>query len=127
MPTEERARRVAKRIYEEISVLFQREVSDPRIQNLTVTDVDVDRELAYATVFVSTFDQRDRELVMSALEGARGFLRSQLARRVPMRIFPQLRFRYDPSSARGARVDELLDGLRDEHVSDEAPDGDDDS
>ncbi len=126
MTTEERARKVAKRIFEEISILFQREVSDPRLSNITITDVDVDRELAYATVFISTLDDRERDTVLTALKGAQGFLRSQLAKRVPMRIFPRLRFRYDPSSAHGARIDELLSELSKELDSEEALDGDKD-
>ena len=112
MTSEERARKVARRIFEEISVIFQREVSDPRLSNLTVTEVDVDRELAYATVFISTLDDDERDAVMDALQGAKGFFRSQLASRVPMRVFPQLRFRYDPSSAHGARIDQLLNEIR---------------
>ncbi len=123
MTTEERARKVAKRIFEEISILFQREVSDPRLSNITITDVNVDRELAYATVFVSILDDRERETVLTALRGAQGFLRSQLANRVPMRMFPRLRFRYDPSSAHGARIDELLSELSKELDSEEAPNG----
>lgn len=114
MTSEERARKVAKRIFEEISVLFLRDVSDPRLNNLTITDVNVDRELAYATVFISTLDDADRDAVMSALKGARGFLRSKLASRIPMRVFPQLRFRYDPSSAHGARIDNLLSQISEE-------------
>lgn len=123
MPSEARTRQVAKRIHEEISVLFQREVSDPRLSNISVTDVKVDRELAFATIFVSTLQDDDREIVLNALHGARGFFRSQLANRIPMRVFPQLRFRYDPSSAQGARIDELLAGLREELDPEEVPNG----
>lgn len=120
LTSEERARKVAKRIFEEISVLFQREVSDPRLSNITITDVDVDRELAYATVFVSTLEDSDHDVVMNALRGAQGFLRSQLANRIPMRVFPHLRFRYDPSSSHGARIDELLSEISEELASDVA-------
>jgi ribosome-binding factor A len=123
MPSEARARQVAKRIHEEISVLFQREVSDPRLINISVTDVKVDRELAFATIFVSTLQDDDREIILGALHGARGFFRSQLANRIPMRVFPRLRFRYDPTSAQGARIDELLAELREESASEEVPDG----
>jgi ribosome-binding factor A len=114
LPSAERARKVARRIFEELSVLFQREVSDPRLSNITITDVDVDRELAYATVFVSTLDDSDLDVVMNALRGAQGFLRSQLAIRIPMRAFPHLRFRYDPTLAQGARIDELLSEISEE-------------
>lgn len=57
---------------------------------------------------------------MAALRRARGYLRSQLASRVHIRTFPQLRFRWDDSPARGARVDELLDQLKRESGDDAA-------
>lgn len=124
MPSEARARQVAKRIHEEISVLFQREVSDPRLSNISVTDVKVDRELAFATIYISTLQDDDREIVLGALRGAQGFFRSQLANRISMRVFPRIRFRYDPTFAQGTRIDELLAELREESASDEVPDGD---
>ena len=109
MPSETRARRVADRINRELAILLQRKVADPRLASLTVTGVDVDRELAYATIYVTAQD--DEEEVMTALASARGFLRKQLASNIPMRAFPQLRFRWDFSPDRGARVDELLERL----------------
>ncbi len=112
MPSETRARRVADRINRELAILLQRKVADPRLAGLTVTGVDVDRELAYATIYVTTQD--DEEEVMTALASARGFLRKQLASSIPMRSFPQLRFRWDYSPDRGARVDELLERLEQE-------------
>ena len=112
MPSETRARRVADRINRELAILLQRKVADPRLASLTVTGVDVDRELAYATIYVTAHD--DEEEVMTALASARGFLRKQLASSIPMRSFPQLRFRWDYSPDRGARVDELLERLEQE-------------
>ncbi len=119
MVSEARARRIGDRIQEELSVLFQREVSDPRLVMLTVTDVEVDRELAYATVFITATGGEERmEEVLRALEGARGFLRRELASRIHLRSFPQLRFRWDFSEERGARIDELLDMLSSEGEGD---------
>lgn len=115
MPSELRARRVADRISRELATLLQREVSDPRLAMLTVTEVDVDRELAYATIYVTGHEPE--QVVISALEGARGYLRKRLAKRIPMRSFPRLRFRWDPSPDRGARIDELLDRLRDDSLT----------
>ncbi len=112
MPSETRARRVADRINRELAILLQRKVADPRLASLTVTGVDVDRELAYATIYVTAQD--DEEEVMTALASARGFIRKQLASSIPMRSFPQLRFRWDYSPDRGARVDELLERLEQE-------------
>jgi ribosome-binding factor A len=123
MAREERARRVANRIQEELAVLLQREVSDPRLSVLTVTGVEVDREFAYATIYVSSLENQDKmQGIMGALEGAKGFLRSQLASRIPIKSFPQLRFRQDSSPNRGARIDELLAEIREEMGSAEEED-----
>ena len=115
MTSEERARRVANRIYEEVADLLLREVSDPRLRQINVTGVDVDRELAYATIYVSGMDpQTQMDEVMRALEGAKGFLRSQLASRIRLRIFPELRFRHDTTNERVARIEELLAQIHEE-------------
>ncbi len=118
MPSETRARRVADRINRELAILLQRKVADPRLASLTVTGVDVDRELAYATIYVTALDEEQE--VLTALESARGFLRKELASNIPMRAFPQLRFRWDYSPDRGARVDELLERLQEEREEREA-------
>jgi ribosome-binding factor A len=120
VPSETRARRVADRINRELAILLQRKVADPRLAGLTVTGVDVDRELAYATIYVVAQD--DEQDVLTALASARGFLRKQLASSIPMRSFPQLRFRWDYSPDRGARVDELLDRLEQERQEQVDPD-----
>jgi ribosome-binding factor A len=113
MPSEARARRIGERIREEMADLLHREIADPRVGRLTVTDVEVDRELALATVFVIAADAADRaDEILQVLDGARGFLRSELARRIPLRSFPRLRFRWDTSVERGSRIDEVLEELR---------------
>ena len=115
MASKARARRVGERIREELAAILIEHVSDPRLQMLTVTEVEVDRELAFATIFVTALGGVDRsEEVMEALEVAGGYLRRELAARIPMRNFPELRFRWDASYERGTRIDELLDQLRDE-------------
>ena len=120
MVSEARARRIGDRIHQELSQLFLREVTDPRLALLTVTAVDIDRELAYATVFITATGGEERmEEVLQALEGARGFLRRELASRVRLRSFPRLRFQWDFSQERGARIDELLDKLSAEESEDE--------
>jgi ribosome-binding factor A len=115
MPTETRARKLGKRIGVELAELLLRDVDDPRLAMVTVTEVNVDRELAFATIYVTTLTGgEDRDEILRAFEGARGFLRSQLASRIQLRSFPQLRFRWDQSPDRGARIEELLQKLRDE-------------
>jgi ribosome-binding factor A len=109
MVSKSRAKRIGQRIQEELADLLQKEAADPGLSMVTVTDVDVDRELAYATIYVTSLESGERqEDILRALKRAQGFLRSALAARIALRTFPQLRFRWDPSPARGARIEELL-------------------
>jgi ribosome-binding factor A len=104
---------VADRIAEELANLLQREVADPRLALLTVTGAEVDRELAYATVYVASMDhEQPREEILEALGGAQGFLRSRLAQLIQLRSFPRLRFRWDASLDQGSRIDDLLHRLQ---------------
>ena len=115
MATKARARKVAERIQEELADILMRNVADPRLAMITITEVDVDRELAYAQIYVvASGDDERMDEVLAGLEGAQGYLRSQLAARIQLRSFPQLRFRWDASHERGARIDELLDSLQEE-------------
>jgi ribosome-binding factor A len=112
MVSKARTQRIAERIQREFAQLLITEISDPRLQGITVMDVEVDRELAYATIYVCAYDSKERKgEVMSALEGANGFIRRALAGLIPLRTFPQLRFRWDNTPYRGARVEELLEQL----------------
>ena len=112
MPSEARARRVGDRIREELSDVLLREVDDPRLGMVTITGVDVDREFGYATVFVTTIDSGRKDEVLAGLRHARGFLRSALAGRIPLRSFPQLRFKYDTSIEEGGRIETLLTQIK---------------
>lgn len=115
MASKARARKVGDRIREELADILMRDVADPRLSMITITEVDVDRELAYAHVYVTASGDDERmDEVLAGLEGAQGFLRSQLAARIQLRSFPQLRFRWDASQQRGMRIEELLDKLREE-------------
>jgi ribosome-binding factor A len=115
MASKGRARRVGERIREEMAAILLEQVSDPRLQMITITGVEVDRELAFATIYVTAMGEADRsEEVMGGLDAAQGFLRRELAGRIEMRSFPQLRFKWDTSYEQGTRIDELLDQLRSE-------------
>jgi ribosome-binding factor A len=112
MSGEARARRLADRIREELADLLRREVSDPRLALVSVTDVEVDREFAVATIYVSAVDASDRaEEILAAFDRARGFLRHELAARIPLRTFPRLRFRHDASAERGDQIEKLIASL----------------
>lgn len=124
MVREARVRRISDRIHQELSLVLQREVADPRLAMVTVTAVEVDRELAFATIYVTALGTQDRmNEVLSALESARGYLRRELAARVRLRSFPQLRFQWDLSYERGTRIDELLDMLNSDRTGGEGETG----
>lgn len=113
MTSEARRRRIGDRMLEELAEILLRQVDDPRLAGLTVTGVEVDRELAYATVHVTAVgDGEHQREILQALIRARGFFRTALAQRIPLRSFPQLRFRWDTSAERGARIDDLLQQLQ---------------
>lgn len=107
-----RQQRTAGQIRNILSELVLRELSDPRLQDLTFTDVKIDRELQYADVYVAALgDDTRREEVMAALEGATGFLRRELASRLRLRTVPYLHFHWDPTLAHVERINTLLDKL----------------
>ncbi len=110
-----RARRIADRIRQELSEILIYEVTDPRLEGVTVTDVTVDRELAYAKVYVSALEgTARREEVLEGLEHAARFFRYQLSQRIDLRSFPQLRFKWDATAERAERIESLIASLEKE-------------
>jgi ribosome-binding factor A len=125
-----RVQRIAERIREELSEMLLQEVADPRIIGISVTDVRVDRELAYANIYVSALEGSERSKeILEGLRHARGYLRSELAQRLDLRTFPYLRFHWDPTYEQAERIDRLIASLHeeDEHNDEEMPPADTDS
>ena len=112
MVSQDRAQRIANRIREELSTLLLIEVTDPRLQGIYITDVRVDRELAFASIFVSALEGQERkDEILDGLKHARGFLRSSLAKRIELRSFPNLRFNWDPTPEHADRIERLISSL----------------
>jgi len=110
-----RLQRINDRIREELSEILLQEVSDPRLVGISITDVKVDRELAYADVFVSALEGSERwQEIHEGLQHAQGFLRRELSQRVELRVFPRLRFRWDPTFERAERIEQLIASLHDD-------------
>jgi ribosome-binding factor A len=110
-----RVQRLAERIREELSEILRYEVTDPRLSGVTVTQVTVDREFAYAKIYVSALEGSERKSeIITGFESAAGFLRRQLSQRIELRSFPQLRFKWDPIPERAARIDDLIASLHEE-------------
>lgn len=110
MVSESRTDRIADRIQRELTLLFLQEISDPRLDGVTVTSVEVDRELAYADIYVTAVDAYDQKgEIMRALDKAAGFIRSQLVLSISnLRSFPQIRFHWDPTPERVDRLDQIF-------------------
>lgn len=107
-----RTDRVADQLQQELAMLIQREVKDPRLGMVTVSGVTVSRDLGYADVYVTLLGENEPERIqdnLKVLRRAAGFLRSQVARRIKLRHVPELRFHYDESVVRGQRLSSLID------------------
>ncbi|MFZ4813023.1 MAG: 30S ribosome-binding factor RbfA [Phototrophicaceae bacterium] len=104
--------RVAERIRVIVSELLTREVSDPRLQGVTVTEVTVDNELTFARIFVNALGDEDREKeIIEAFKRAQGYFRREVAQRLQLRSAPEIRFVWDKTLARSEKVHNLIKSL----------------
>ncbi len=107
-----RTRRVGQQIQREIALILQREVKDPRIGMVTVSDVEVSRDLNYAKVYVTFLQlENDAERIKEGLQGlteAAGYIRSLLGSAMRLRVVPELRFFYDQTLVEGMRLSNLV-------------------
>ncbi|MDX1570339.1 MAG: 30S ribosome-binding factor RbfA [Xanthomonadales bacterium] len=103
-----RHERVAGQLRRVLADLIWSEVKDPRLGPVSVTDVEVSRDLSHARVYVATSQSETIEQSLKALRNAAGFLRSRLGRELSMRSIPELRFLHDDSIEKGDRIEALL-------------------
>ena len=107
-----RTRRVGQQIQREIALILQREVKDPRIGMVTVSDVEVSRDLNYAKVYVTFLQlENDAERIkegLKALTESAGYIRSLLGSAMRLRVVPELRFFYDQTLVEGMRLSNLV-------------------
>jgi len=109
MPREfSRSERVSGQLRRELAVLIQREVKDPRVGFVSVSDVEVTRDLSHAKVYVTVFEEDKALESIKALKNAAGFLRRRLGQELRMRTVPELHFHHDASVETGTRMDELI-------------------
>ncbi len=111
MPREfPRARRVEEQLKRLLSELVRREVKDPRVGLVTITSVQVSRDLTHANVYFTPFaGAGDAKAALEALRHAAGFLRHQVRNQMHLRVAPEILFRLDDSVDRGARITALID------------------
>jgi len=118
-----RSFRVADQVQRELSQMLRFEIKDPRIDSmLTVSEVEVSRDLSVATVFVTIMGDGDRKEALKGLNSASGFMRKQLAARLKLRAVPILRFRYDDTAEKGAKLSALIEkAVRDDDQNNSDP------
>jgi ribosome-binding factor A len=105
-----RSRRIAEQVQRELSDIIRVELKDPRVGMITITDVEMTPDNAHAKVFFTLLGQESRiEEATTGLLHAAGYLRSQLAQRIKIRVVPQRHFEYDASVERGIRLSQLID------------------
>ena len=111
----ERTRRVGEQLQRELAVLIQQEIRDPRVGMITVSAVDVSKDLAHAKVFITSLNSSelasadDHKQSIDALQHAAGFMQHELGKRLKMRTIPRLHFVYDESIQRGSDLSALID------------------
>ncbi|MEJ2070982.1 MAG: 30S ribosome-binding factor RbfA [Syntrophobacterales bacterium] len=111
-----RSTRVGELLREILASLLLERVSDPRLQEITITEVDMSPDLKLARVYYAVRQGADQEEVIMALDKAMGFIKQKVAREHILRTMPEFHFLPDETLDKAARLDELLESLhRDKH------------
>lgn len=121
-----RTRRVGEQIQREVAQLVQQEIKDPRIGLVTISAVKLSRDMSHANIFFTVLDEAHPiKETLQVLEGAAGFLRRELAKRMSLRIIPHLHFKYDESIAYGNKLSALINQAVEMENPDNRQDNDD--
>ena len=97
----------------ELGDIITRKLKDPRVGFVTVTDVEVTGDLSMATVYITVLgDEEQQASTLKGLEKAKGFIRSEIGKRIRLRIVPEITFAMDESVAYGNRIEALLSELK---------------
>lgn len=109
----QRCERVAEEIRKEVSNIIHHELKDPRLGFITITQVELTRDLRYAKIFFSVLGkEEERKKSREALESALGFIRKLVAERINLRFAPEIIFREDRSSEYSVRIEEILQEIK---------------
>jgi ribosome-binding factor A len=110
-----RADRVSEAIKREVSLMITQEVKDPRVHFVTVTSVETTDDLRYAKIFVSVLgDDAARKESLEGLKHAKGYIRSELGRKIALRYTPDIQFVLDASLDHSIKIKTLLNSLKKE-------------
>lgn len=107
--------RVASQVLDILNELIRKDLRDPRIGFLTLTDAEVSPDLHFVKVFISVLgSDEERKQTLKALNGASGMMRGEVARRGRLRIAPEITFHYDTGVEHGQRIFSLLQDIEEE-------------
>ena len=111
--------RVKEQIMHELAELVRTGLKDPRAGFITINEVEVTRDYSHAVAYYTVLDDKTRVVTEEALEHAKGYLRSELAKRIRLFRIPELHFEYDESLERGMSISHLIDQVTQEKSVDE--------
>lgn len=111
-----RTERVSEQLRSEISSVLRLEMKDPRVQLASVSRLELTRDLSHAEVYISVLgdDQDARTAALEAIDRAKGFIRSQVGRRMRLRVVPELVFHLDRGAEHSQHISDLLETLHDD-------------
>lgn len=110
-----RVNRVAEQMKKELGEIILQKVKDPRIGFVTVTDVEVTGDLQNATIYISVLgNDSEKEASLKGLDKAKGFIRTEIGKRIRLRVTPEIEFAFDESIAYGNRIETLLTQVNNE-------------
>ncbi|MFA7406422.1 MAG: 30S ribosome-binding factor RbfA [Anaerolineaceae bacterium] len=122
MPSEIRLKRIQDQIKQVLIEILDGKVNDPRLEQVYITDVSIDRELDFANIYVSALGGADQaQEVLDGLQKASGFIRYNLSQVVKLRVMPKLRFYWDDTPERAERMEALFEVIRQERESSGEP------
>lgn len=107
-----RSQRLRVLLREEVADIILHKIKDPRLGFITVTDVELSDDLRVAKVFVSVLKAEEKQLTLQILNDAKGYVRSEIAKRLRIKIIPTFEFLFDDSIDRGFRIDQLLKEIK---------------
>jgi len=107
-----RSQRLGVLLKEEVADIILHKIKDPRVGFITVTDVELSADLRQAKVFISVLKEEERQLTLQILNEAKGFVRSEIAKRLRIKIIPTFEFVFDESIDRGFKIDQLLKEIK---------------
>lgn len=108
-----RQERVKELLKTEISDIIRREIKDPRIGFVTITDAEVSKDFRHAIIYISVYgDDKEKEENLAVLQNAARYIRGEFGRRAFMKIIPEISFKLDTAVEHGARIFELLQQVK---------------